>query len=202
MNSDTDSTQRFSTRVGFYVRSRPRYPSNLIPFLKSALGVLPAHVIADIGSGTGFLCEPFLSNGNPVFGVEPNAPMREAAESLLAKFQISTEGVGYGGLAWAPNGHDLFFMAPDHQLMATAYAVKRQRVHSGQAAGLVEHCDRGGQRFSLPVQCIAGRQTLRRFCGARGARHRDCAYHVRPAFRGRAAAPRKMIPLSARLRIN
>jgi hypothetical protein len=85
--NSSDSTQRFSTRVRFYVRSRPRYPSNLIPFLNSALGLLPAHIIADIGSGTGFLSEPFLSNRNHVFGVEPNAPMRKAAESLLGEFQ-------------------------------------------------------------------------------------------------------------------
>ena len=41
-------------------------------------------VIADMGSGTGFLAELFLANGNRVFGIEPNGPMREAGERLLA----------------------------------------------------------------------------------------------------------------------
>jgi ubiquinone/menaquinone biosynthesis C-methylase UbiE len=41
-------------------------------------------MIADIGSGTGKLSELFLANGNIVIGVEPNAPMRAAAESILA----------------------------------------------------------------------------------------------------------------------
>lgn len=40
-------------------------------------------MVADIGSGTGFLSEIFVRNGNEVFAVEPNAPMRAAAESLL-----------------------------------------------------------------------------------------------------------------------
>jgi SAM-dependent methyltransferase len=43
-------------------------------------------VVADIGSGTGKSSELFLRNGNPVLGVEPNAPMREAAERLLGEF--------------------------------------------------------------------------------------------------------------------
>jgi SAM-dependent methyltransferase len=46
----------------------------------------PGHVVADIGSGTGFLSELFLKNGNRVFGVEPNEAMREAGEEYLASF--------------------------------------------------------------------------------------------------------------------
>ncbi|MDB6064583.1 MAG: Methyltransferase [Pedosphaera sp.] len=45
-----------------------------------------ASIIADIGSGTGFLTELFLENGNPVLGIEPNLEMRTAAESLLRKY--------------------------------------------------------------------------------------------------------------------
>ena len=40
-------------------------------------------VIADLGSGTGLFAEIFLRNGNPVFGVEPNAEMRNAGEQTL-----------------------------------------------------------------------------------------------------------------------
>ncbi len=42
--------------------------------------------MADIGSGTGKLAERFLRHGNPVFGVEPNQAMRQAAESLLQAY--------------------------------------------------------------------------------------------------------------------
>ena len=43
-------------------------------------------VIADLGSGTGISAEYFLRHGNTVYGVEPNDPMREAAQDLLARF--------------------------------------------------------------------------------------------------------------------
>jgi SAM-dependent methyltransferase len=43
-------------------------------------------VIADIGSGTGFLSELFLTNGNRVYGIEPNKEMRAAGEEYLAAY--------------------------------------------------------------------------------------------------------------------
>ena len=79
-----DPTKRFSNRVAEYVRWRPRYPGALVETLSREHGLQPSHVIADIGSGTGILSELFLEHGNTVFGVEPNAEMRGAAESLLA----------------------------------------------------------------------------------------------------------------------
>ena len=53
-------------------------------FCRSELHLQPADHIADIGSGTGFLSELFLQNGNPVFAVEPNDAMRLAAETNLS----------------------------------------------------------------------------------------------------------------------
>ena len=46
----------------------------------------PSSVIADFGSGTGLLAQLFLDFGVEVYGVEPNASMRAAAEQLLARF--------------------------------------------------------------------------------------------------------------------
>jgi SAM-dependent methyltransferase len=80
------STKRFSTRVEFYLRARPRYPAALLHFFQTELHLTPTQTIADIGSGTGFLTELFLRNGNPVFAVEPNPEMRSAAEIYLADF--------------------------------------------------------------------------------------------------------------------
>jgi len=77
------STERFSDKVAEYIRYRPGYPPALLEFMQSELGLLPAHVIADIGAGTGKLSELFLHNGNSVYAVEPNAPMRQAARNLL-----------------------------------------------------------------------------------------------------------------------
>ncbi|MBN1490803.1 MAG: class I SAM-dependent methyltransferase [Phycisphaerae bacterium] len=52
--------------------------------MQAEMGLTRESVIADAGSGTGFLAELFLDAGNVVFGVEPNREMREAAEALLA----------------------------------------------------------------------------------------------------------------------
>jgi SAM-dependent methyltransferase len=81
-----DAKNRFSNRVGDYLRYRPHYPEGVLDFLRSQCHLSPAHVIADIGSGTGFLSELFLKNGNPVFGVEPNQEMRDAGEDYLAAY--------------------------------------------------------------------------------------------------------------------
>jgi ubiquinone/menaquinone biosynthesis C-methylase UbiE len=82
----TDSKQRFSNRVTDYVRYRPGYPSAVRDVLRAECGLKSGHVIADVGSGTGFLSELFLKNGNRVFGVEPNEPMRLAGEEYLASY--------------------------------------------------------------------------------------------------------------------
>ena len=61
-----DSKERFSNRVADYVRYRPGYPEEVIEALRSECGLRPGHSVADIGSGTGFLSELFLKNGNHV----------------------------------------------------------------------------------------------------------------------------------------
>jgi len=80
------SVDRFSSRVENYARYRPGYPSAIVDLLKEECGLTPDSIIADVGSGTGKLSELFLANGNTVIGVEPNAPMRAAAESILSGF--------------------------------------------------------------------------------------------------------------------
>jgi SAM-dependent methyltransferase len=82
----TDAKQRFSSRVADYVRYRPGYPFELITLLRAECGLRPGHVIGDLGSGTGFLSELFLKNGNRVYGVEPNEAMRQAGEEYLAAY--------------------------------------------------------------------------------------------------------------------
>jgi ubiquinone/menaquinone biosynthesis C-methylase UbiE len=78
------STERFSSRVENYVKFRPGYPAGLIELLRRECGLGAGSTIADIGSGTGILTEMLLKSGATVFGIEPNGPMREAAEKLLA----------------------------------------------------------------------------------------------------------------------
>jgi SAM-dependent methyltransferase len=90
----SNATSRFSDRVENYVRYRPGYPAEVLLALKTECGLTPSHAIADIASGTGIWTGILLENGNPVFGVEPNAEMRQAGEGLLAAFPKFTSIAG------------------------------------------------------------------------------------------------------------
>jgi SAM-dependent methyltransferase len=83
--SAADPTLRFSDRVEQYVLYRPDYPDGVLDILRSATGLTPEAVVADIGSGTGISTDLFLRNGNRVFAVEPNAEMRAAAETRFSE---------------------------------------------------------------------------------------------------------------------
>jgi SAM-dependent methyltransferase len=86
----TNSTSRFSDRVEKYVLYRPGYPAEALACLKENCGLTAQHVVADIASGTGNWTRLLLANGNRVFGIEPNAGMRQAGERLLGKFERFT----------------------------------------------------------------------------------------------------------------
>lgn len=77
-------TTRFSNRVELYSKHRPTYPGELYAYLRSQAGLAKRARIADLGSGTGLLSRLFLDEGHRVFGVEPNADMRRAAEGHFA----------------------------------------------------------------------------------------------------------------------
>lgn len=51
-------------------------------------------VVADIASGTGIWTRVLLGNGNPVYGVEPNAEMRKAGEEFLKEYPRFTSVAG------------------------------------------------------------------------------------------------------------
>jgi ubiquinone/menaquinone biosynthesis C-methylase UbiE len=89
-----NSTTRFSNRVEQYVKYRPSYPRDIIPFLEKNVALISSFSIADIGSGTGISSKLFLDNGNTVYAVEPNNNMRNKAEELLHSYDsfISIQG--------------------------------------------------------------------------------------------------------------
>ncbi len=87
-------TARFSDRVENYIRYRPGYPPEVIELLRRECGLEPAHVVADIASGTGLFTRLLLENGNAVFAVEPNPEMREAGSRLLASYARLTSVAG------------------------------------------------------------------------------------------------------------
>lgn len=80
------TVERFSNRVENYVKYRPTYPAQVLELFRDRMNLQNDSIIADIGSGTGISAKLFLENGNTVYGVEPNAAMREAAENFLQDF--------------------------------------------------------------------------------------------------------------------
>lgn len=76
-------TERFSNRVENYRRYRPGYPPEVIELIRTTARLKPGADVADLGSGTGILTRLLLDAGWNVYAVEPNAPMREAAEADL-----------------------------------------------------------------------------------------------------------------------
>jgi SAM-dependent methyltransferase len=85
-----DTYRHYSRIVENYRRYRPRYPQQLVEWLRAGCGLSPAQIVADIGSGTGLLAELFLEHGYRVYGVEPNDEMRSAAEELLRSSPLFT----------------------------------------------------------------------------------------------------------------
>ena len=85
---------RFSDRVADYVKYRPSYPAEAIDAIARIAGLSPGARVADVGAGTGISARLFLERGFRVFGVEPNAAMRAAAEEYLAGFPEFTSVEG------------------------------------------------------------------------------------------------------------
>jgi ubiquinone/menaquinone biosynthesis C-methylase UbiE len=79
-------TKRFSNRVENYVRYRPSYPAEIVPFLESKLGLKKEDRIVDVGSGTGLFAEILLKQGYSVTGIEPNEEMRAAGDKRLGQY--------------------------------------------------------------------------------------------------------------------
>lgn len=71
-------TERFSNRVGDYVRHRPGYPAGLVAWLHGTQGIDAGLQVADVGAGTGISTRMWHGAGHEVVAVEPNAAMREA----------------------------------------------------------------------------------------------------------------------------
>lgn len=81
-----ETVERFSNRVENYIKYRPGYPPGVLQLFRDEMNLTPSSVLADIGSGTGISSRLFLENGNKVYGVEPNAAMRNAATAILKNF--------------------------------------------------------------------------------------------------------------------
>ncbi|MCH5162705.1 MAG: class I SAM-dependent methyltransferase [Clostridiales bacterium] len=86
--------EKFSGKATHYDSARPSYAESLLDVLYADFGFSAQSVIADIGSGTGIFTEQLLKRGSTVYGVEPNADMRETGEKRLKGYSnfISVSG--------------------------------------------------------------------------------------------------------------
>jgi ubiquinone/menaquinone biosynthesis C-methylase UbiE len=82
-----EPTARFSDRVENYVKYRPGYPTAVIEYLQKQFRLDQDPAIADIGSGTGIFTKLLLDEGYKVYAVEPNEPMKQAAEKDLKEYK-------------------------------------------------------------------------------------------------------------------
>lgn len=111
MVTSANPTERFSSKVDNYLKYRPHYPREVLELLQRECGLTPDWVIADIGSGTGFSAELFLANGNRVYGVEPNGPMRAGGENYLARFTNFVSVAATAEATTLPDGSIDFVLA-------------------------------------------------------------------------------------------
>lgn len=85
-NAMAQPTERFTATVENYLKYRPAYPVDIVQLLINECHLTKESIIADIGSGTGFLAKLFLERGNLVYGIEPNEAMRKAGERYLQDY--------------------------------------------------------------------------------------------------------------------
>ncbi len=98
-----EATARFSDRAKDYVRYRPGYPQALLPWLAAEAGLSRDSDLADVGSGTGIFSIFLAQAARRVWAIEPNAAMRDEAQSAFSKcpniFSVSGRAESSGLLA-------------------------------------------------------------------------------------------------------
>ena len=76
-----NNKERFTNKVGNYLKYRPSYPQEFIDYLVSEVGLSRSSVAADIGAGTGILTRLLADKVKTIYAVEPNLKMRTACEN-------------------------------------------------------------------------------------------------------------------------
>jgi SAM-dependent methyltransferase len=70
------AAQGFAAAAQTYVRGRPGYPAELLPWLTGDLGLQAGRACVDLGAGTGKFTALLVQTGAEVIAVEPVAEMR------------------------------------------------------------------------------------------------------------------------------
>lgn len=101
---ERDPRERFSSRVDNYVRYRPSYPAAVVKAIADRCSGAGQARVADIGCGTGIFARALLDGGFRVWGIEPNAEMRGAAERLLGECENFDSVDGSAAATTLPDG--------------------------------------------------------------------------------------------------
>ena len=80
---EIDTIDRFTTKVGVYIRHRWQYPPEAIAKIFAVGGLDNASVVADIGAGPGTVTRHLVGRVRLVYAVEPNNEMRRQATDDL-----------------------------------------------------------------------------------------------------------------------
>jgi len=115
---DPRPTERFTSRVDDYIRYRPDYPAELIRSCNVKSDLLPTGPLP-IWFGTRNLTRRFLDFGCSVYGVEPNAAMREAGERLMAGDASFTSVAGSAERQSLQAGRSIWSQPDRHSIGST-----------------------------------------------------------------------------------
>lgn len=132
-----NSTIRFSDRVSDYIKYRPHYPEEVVPYLEGEWHISPGSHVADVGSGTGISGKLFLEKGYTVTGIEPNEAMREASVTYLqGYYRFHTVSASAEATTLPDNSIDVIMAAQAFHWFDTG-AVKREFKRILKPGGLI-----------------------------------------------------------------
>jgi SAM-dependent methyltransferase len=168
-----NTVERFSDRVDLYIRYRPGYPREILETLRRDCGFTPESALADIGCGPGNLALVFLENGNAVFGVEPNAGMREAGRRALDRFpkfrasdgRSEATGLPAASVDFITAGQAFHWFEPEATraefrriLKPGGWVVLLWNERGGAASGLLDEYEALQQRYGIDYKKVRERR--------------------------------------------
>ena len=155
--SDREPTRRFSERADYYVKFRPHYPPEIIPFLEEAVGLTPGWNFWDneadaLARGYGALW--------PAYGIDCDRAVRRGAHGPIALRSFFAEGE-YGEATFE-NRQRLTWEGLRGRALSASYAPlpghsKYQPLMDALRDLFEQHAEKGVVRFNYQTHLYYGR---------------------------------------------